>query len=76
MYLFGRKFQEHTFCGICGVSVWLKRIPGSAVDKSKVPDWEKEIPINLRCFEGVEWDEIEVKKGNWKSVGNEYVVPA
>jgi hypothetical protein len=73
--MFGRKFQEHTFCGICGVSVWLKRIPGS-VDTAKDPAWEKALPVNLRCFEGVEWDEIEVKRGDYKSVGIEYVVPA
>jgi hypothetical protein len=74
VYMFGRKSQEHTFCGICGVNVWLKRIPGS-VDTALYPVWEKELPVNLRCFEDVEWDDVEVKKGDWKSAGVEYVVP-
>jgi hypothetical protein len=32
------------------------------------------MPINLRCFEGVEWDKIEVKKGNYKDFGVKYEV--
>jgi hypothetical protein len=52
----------------------LKRIPGS-VDIAKNPDWEKGLPVNLRCFQDVEWDEIEVKRGDYKSIGIEYVVP-
>ncbi|TVY82520.1 Centromere protein V [Lachnellula suecica] len=75
VYLFGRMFQEHTFCGICGVSVYLKRIPGS-YDTANYPDWERKTPVNLRCLEEVEWEKAEVKKGDWKTKGVEYVVPA
>lgn len=69
--MFGRRFQEHTFCGTCGVSVWLKRIPGLPGNTEK---WDAGLPVNLRCFDGVEWEEIEVKKGYWKDVGAEYTV--
>lgn len=74
-YIFGPKFQEHTFCDICGVSLYLKQIPG-AVDFDKYPEWEGKLPVNLRCFEGVEWEEVEVKRGDWRNQGIEYVVPA
>jgi len=46
------------------------------VDVKEKPEWEKGLPVNLRCFEGVEWEEIEVKRGNWKDVGVPYEVPA
>jgi hypothetical protein len=36
--------------------------------------WEKGMPINLRCFEEVEWDKIEVKKGHWKDIEPKYEV--
>ena len=39
-------------------------------------EWEKGLPVNLRCFDGLEWDEVKVKKGECKSLGGEYVVPA
>lgn len=32
------------------------------------------MPINLRCFEGVEWDKIQVKVGNWKDIEPKYEV--
>lgn len=29
--------------------------------------WEGINPVNLRCFEGVDWDALKVKKGTaWK----------
>lgn len=56
------------------MSLYLKRILGS-VDTEKEPEWEKELPVNLRCFEGVEWDDVQVRRGDWKNYGKLYAVP-
>jgi hypothetical protein len=69
IYTFGRKFQQHTFCPICGVAIALqknrhldpelfkKEAPAGADQKQ----WEEILPVNLRCFEGVEWDRVKVE---------------
>ncbi|KAE8452685.1 hypothetical protein EG329_013944 [Mollisiaceae sp. DMI_Dod_QoI] len=74
-YIFGRRFQSHEFCSTCGVSIYIKKLDvtdemwaKNATKKSK-EEWKKVCPINLRCFEGVEWEKIEVKKGYYKEVG-------
>lgn len=72
--------QSHEFCPICGVSIYIRKLSVSpeawaqnrgAQDQKK---WEAIMPINLRCFKGVEWDTIEVKKGNYKDFGVKYEV--
>ncbi|KUJ17179.1 uncharacterized protein LY89DRAFT_685108 [Mollisia scopiformis] len=80
-YVFGRGFQSHEFCGICGVSVYIKKLDVSdeAWEKESGKGRSKEVwkgicPVNLRCFDCVEWDAIQVKKGYYKDVGREYVV--
>ncbi|EHL03035.1 hypothetical protein M7I_1009 [Glarea lozoyensis 74030] len=34
--------------------------------KEKMKVWEGIVPVNLRCFEGVEWEKLNIKKGDWK----------
>jgi hypothetical protein len=80
-YTFGRAMQSHEFCPICGVSIYIRKLSispehyakysGPQKDQKK---WEGIMPINLRCFEGVEWDKIEVKKANVKDFGVKYEV--
>ena len=36
---------------------------------------ENVMAVNLRCFEGVEWDDIKVVKGYWSKMEPKYVVP-
>jgi hypothetical protein len=80
-YIFGRAMQSHEFCPVCGVSIYIRKLSVSpeyfAKWSKKGSDqkaWEQISPVNLRCFEGVEWDEIEVKKGNFKESGTKYEV--
>lgn len=66
--MFGKKTQSHEFCGVCGVSVDIKKW---------IDDGDEEFdryPVNLRCFEGVEWEGIKVEKGDGKNFGEKYVV--
>jgi hypothetical protein len=41
--------------------------------------WRWEQPVNLRCFEGVEWDVLRekglVERGDWPKVEPVYVCP-
>lgn len=80
-YTFGRGFQEHKFCGTCGVPVYIKKLEVTDEQWAKdgdesttKEDWMLERAVNLRCFEGVEWDKIKVTKVNGKDVGEAYVV--
>jgi len=64
-YSFGRNFVEHKFCSICGVSVYIHKkehIPEEQWKKWKgdasQETWRGTTPVNLRCFEGVEWEEL------------------
>ena len=61
----GRRWQEHRFCSVCGVSVYIEKLPVSAEEVAKWPDsrkklWPVVLPVNLRCLEGVEWERVEV----------------
>ncbi|OBT64846.1 hypothetical protein VE03_06429 [Pseudogymnoascus sp. 23342-1-I1] len=65
-YMMGRKFQQHMFCSVCGVSMYIgkKSLPEEA---SKWPDtirsiWLDILPVNLRILDGVNWDQIVVKR--------------
>jgi hypothetical protein len=66
-YSLPSKLCVNKFCAICGVHV--------CVDDIKIPPVEGQIAVNLRCLEGVEWDNIETVKGECKKFGGEYVVP-
>ncbi|EPE30934.1 Mss4-like protein [Glarea lozoyensis ATCC 20868] len=83
-YTFGPRLQEHLFCPMCGVYVYIRKkddIPlekfrkyggsksqglGDEELKEKMKVWEGIVPVNLRCFEGVEWEKLNIKKGDWK----------
>ncbi|KAL5354535.1 hypothetical protein ACLOAV_000624 [Pseudogymnoascus australis] len=62
----GRKFQQHKFCSVCGVSVHIgkEKLPEEA---AKWPDttqsiWLEIVPVNMRILDGVDWDQIIVKR--------------
>ena len=81
-YSFGRKFQTHDFCSTCGVAIRLKKLDvGEERWKAEHPtvDYAKEhlnsMPLNLRIFEGVEWEDIKIPRGNWSKRGPKYVCP-
>ncbi|EIN14567.1 hypothetical protein PUNSTDRAFT_118027 [Punctularia strigosozonata HHB-11173 SS5] len=67
-YQFARKFLEHKFCSICGVSTHVKVIGPPPEIVAKMSDAGKEqarqmvaiMPVNLRILDGVEWEEIKI----------------
>lgn len=66
--MMGRKFQQHKFCSICGVSVYIgkEKLPE---DAAKWPDtmqsiWLEIFPVNLRILDGVNWDQVAVKRAS------------
>jgi hypothetical protein len=80
-YIFGRAMQSHEFCPVCGVSIYIRKLSITTEHFAKwnkggrdQKEWEQIMPINLRCFEGVEWDKIQVKVGNWKDTEPKYEV--
>jgi len=80
-YSFGRKFQTHDFCSICGVAVRLDKLDiGEKRWKEQHPKHEyaihfESLPVNLRLFHDVEWKDVVVKKGDWSKFGQTYVCP-
>jgi hypothetical protein len=65
-YMMGRKFQQHKFCSICGVSVHIGK-EGLPEEAANWPDtiqsiWPEIVPVNLRILDGVNWDQIVVKR--------------
>jgi hypothetical protein len=36
--------------------------------------WESVVPVNLRCFEGVEWEGIKIQRSDFKDDGLKYEV--
>jgi hypothetical protein len=85
-YVFGPKFNEHKFCNNCGVSVYIHKnehIPEDEwkkrVKNTTQEEWREMQPVNLRCFEGVEWEELRekglIERGDWSKVDPKYVVP-
>lgn len=62
-YSFAMKQFEHKFCPLCGVAVGVD----DTVENMKA--------VNLRCFEGVEWDDIETYKHKGNDFEPLYVVP-
>ena len=73
--------QSHEFCSVCGIPVWLRKLPVSPEEfrrwEGEGEDqraWEQQVAVNLRCFEGVEWEAINVEKGYWKDAEPKYEV--
>ncbi|OBT87617.1 hypothetical protein VE02_04109 [Pseudogymnoascus sp. 03VT05] len=65
-YMMGRKFQQHKFCSVCGVSIHIGK-EGLPEEAAKWPDtiqslWPEILPVNLRILDGVDWDQIVVKR--------------
>jgi hypothetical protein len=65
-YSLSTRLCVNKFCPVCGVHV--------CVDNIKIPPVEGQKAVNLRCLEGVEWDDIDVVKGECKKFG-QYAVP-
>jgi hypothetical protein len=73
--------QSHEFCPICGVSIYIRKLSispehfaqHSGKGRSQ-KEWEGVLPVNLRLFEGIDWDKIVVKKGDFKDYGVKYEV--
>lgn len=64
--MMGRKFQQHKFCSICGVSVHIGK-KGLPEEAANWPDtiqtiWPEILPVNLRILDGVDWDQVVVKR--------------
>ena len=78
-YIFGRAIQSHEFCPVCGVSIYIRKLSVTPehfakYGKKDQKAWEQVLPVNLRCFEEVEWDGIVVKKGGLKDAEPKYEV--
>jgi hypothetical protein len=87
-YSFGQKYQSHDFCPVCGIAICIRKFEIDPETWAKNPqgtyqEWFEGLPMNLRLFEDVEWADrvgegeksIDIKKGNWKTIGEKYVVP-
>ncbi|KFY01241.1 hypothetical protein O988_02852 [Pseudogymnoascus sp. VKM F-3808] len=68
VYMMGRKFQQHKFCSVCGVSMFIdkEKFPE---DAAKWPDtvrsiWLDIVPVNLRILDDVDWDQLVVRKSD------------
>ncbi len=55
-YRFGTKTAGHAFYTTCGVSIVDQRVGRKATDQ----------PINLRCLNGVDLDNLEIEKVDWE----------
>jgi hypothetical protein len=80
-YTFGRALQSHEFCPICGVSIYIRKLSVSPehfakwiTDGRDQKEWEKQMPVNLRNFEGVEWDKMKIPVANNKDIEPKYEV--
>jgi hypothetical protein len=80
-YTFGRGLQSHEFCPICGVSIYIRKLSVSPehfakwiTDGRDQKEWEKRMPVNLRNFEGVEWDKMKIPVANNKDIEPKYEV--
>jgi hypothetical protein len=51
---------------VCGVAV--------CVDDTRNLE-KKSLAVNLKCFEGVEWDDIKIFRADSKKLEPKYVVP-
>jgi hypothetical protein len=85
-YSFGRNLNEHKFCSTCGISVYIRKkehIPEEQWKKWKgdasQESWRSTTPVNLRCFEGVEWEALRekglIRRNHWAKAEPLYVCP-
>jgi hypothetical protein len=82
VYQFGRKFVDHSFCGICAVPVFIRMVGPSPEIAAKLSEEEKTHleqatqlnPVNLHVVDGVEWDKVKVSKVQGKESEPKYVV--
>jgi hypothetical protein len=79
-YTFGQKLQSHECCPNCAINVYLKKHKFSATEFKKwegdrdQKEWEEECPVNLRCFNGVEWDKVKIGRESAENLEPTYVV--
>jgi hypothetical protein len=82
-YLFGNKYHAHKSCKNCGVPVYIDSFVGPAKEVYETWPEEKQkqreqyisyIPVNIRCLEGVEWDQIKSEKANGSKLEPKYEV--
>jgi hypothetical protein len=57
-YQFGKERLHHLFCSKCGVRSFVR---------GQMPDGTKMVAVNVRCLEGVNLDEVPVKKFDGRS---------
>lgn len=85
-YSFGRQFSDHNFCSNCGVSIYIHKKEAIPVEHWKKhkgdasqDSWRLKQPVNLRVFEGVEWDVLRekglIEQGDGSKIDPKYVVP-
>lgn len=48
-YLFNHKVIQHRFCQRCGIE---------AFGEGKMPDGSPTVAINVRCLDGVDWEQL------------------
>jgi hypothetical protein len=80
-YTFGRALQSHEFCPICGVSIYIRKLSVSPehfakwiTDGRDQKEWEKQMPVNLRNFEGAGWERMKIPVANNKVIEPKYEV--
>jgi hypothetical protein len=73
--------QSHEFCPICGVSMYIRKLSVTPEHFAKwikdgrdQKEWEKQMPVNLRNFEGVEWNKMNIPVANNEDIEPKYEV--
>lgn len=73
-YSFATNRLAHKFCKICGVPVWVTKGEPKEGASEEEKKRANRMPVNLRCVEGVEWNEIKVGKILGNQFEPKYVV--
>lgn len=58
IYTFNKRAIEHRFCPICGIHPYAEGVD---------PKGNRMAAINVRCIEGVDWDELSVTSFDGRS---------
>ena len=58
-YLFNKKFIHHVFCDVCGVESYAYAI---------MPDGQKTVSVNLRCFKDFDIGTVTIMKYSGKDL--------
>jgi hypothetical protein len=73
--------QSHEFCPICGVSIYIRKLSVAPEhfakwikDDRDQKEWEKQMPVNLRNFEDIEWNKMKIPVANNKDIEPKYEV--